>query len=105
MVALPVTASAEVVAEWRMDELAGASTMTDSAAAGGGNDGMLSSVTTGVQGLVSGNAYRFDGATSYVTVADNPALDPASADITVTATVRSRTVRSATTAMTSRVRV
>ncbi|MDQ3104073.1 MAG: hypothetical protein M3Q87_02405 [Actinomycetota bacterium] len=88
MVALPATASAETVAEWRMDEPARAGTMTDSAPAGGSNDGTLSSVTTGVAGLVSGTAYQFDGTTSHVTVADSPALDPASADITVTATVQ-----------------
>jgi len=88
LVALPATASAETVAEWRMDEPAGAGTMTDSAAAGGSNDGTLSSVTTGVPGLVSGSAYRFDGTSSAVTVADDSDLDPGAANITVTATVK-----------------
>lgn len=84
----PSTAFAALVAEWRMDEPSGASTMVDSAPAGGANNGSITSVITGVPGLVSGQAYQFDGATSFVSVPDNPALDPVAANITLQATVR-----------------
>ena len=82
-------ASATVVALWHMDEPSGAVTMTDSARAGGTNNGRITgTVTTGAPGLVSGNAYTFGGATSYVEVADNRSLDPVAQNMTVTATVR-----------------
>ena len=81
-------AADEVVARWQMDEKAGASVMQDSAAAGGDNDGAIHHVTTGVAGLASGNAYTFDGATSYVEVPDADGLDPGTAAISLTATVR-----------------
>lgn len=85
---VPSTAFAALVAEWRMDEPPGATTMFDSAAAGGANNGAITSVITGVPGLVGGNAYQFDGTTSYVTVPDNPSLDAGAANITLTATVK-----------------
>lgn len=84
----PSAAQAAVVAHWKMDEKAGASVMHDSAPLGGENDGAIVNVTTGVPGLVSGNAYAFDGATSYVEVPDAAGLDPGTARISVTATVR-----------------
>ena len=82
-------ASATVVAIWHMDEPSGAVTMADSAGTGGTNNGKIGgTVTTGEPGLVSGNAYSFGGATSYVEVADNGSLDPGAQDMTVSATVR-----------------
>ena len=83
-----VAAQADVVAHWQMDEGSGASVMQDSASLGGDNDGEIHHVTTGDPGLVSGNAYTFDGATSYVEVPDADGLDPGTAAISLTATVR-----------------
>lgn len=83
---VPSTAFAAVVAQWKMDEGSGASVMTDSA--GGDNNGAISSVITGVPGLAGGNAYQFDGATSYVNVPDAPELDPGTKDIALQATVK-----------------
>ncbi len=84
----PSTAFAATVAEWEMDEPEGATTMNDSASFGGANDGTINSVKTGVPPLWSGTAYQFNGATSYVSVPDDPSLDPGSADITVQARVK-----------------
>jgi hypothetical protein len=89
VVALPSTASAALVADWKMDEEGPADAtvvMEDSA---GTNDGTTHSVITGVPGLVTGSAraYRFDGTTSWVEVPDSPTLDPESADFAVKATV------------------
>lgn len=84
----PSTAFAALVAEWKMDEPEGATTMNDSASFGGANNGRINSVMTGVPPLVSGRAYQFDGATSYVEVDDDASLDPGSANITVQATVK-----------------
>lgn len=88
VVLVPSAAYAALVAEWRMDEPAGASTMVDSASLGGANNGAINSVITGVPGLVGGRAYQFDGAASYVSVPDNSSLDPGSANITLQATVK-----------------
>jgi hypothetical protein len=88
VVMVPSAAFAAVVAEWKMDEPAGASTMTDSASLGGANNGAITSVITGVPPLVSGAAYQFDGATSFISVPDNPSLDPGAANITIQATVK-----------------
>jgi hypothetical protein len=82
---IPSAAHAVVVADWEMDEGPGASVAVDSA--GGDNNGVNNSVTTGVPGLKSGNAYQFDGATSWIQIADSPNLDPGTANITLTATV------------------
>jgi hypothetical protein len=85
----PVTAHAAVVAEWKMDEAAGASTMVDSATGvGGANNGTITNVTTGVTALVSGRAYKFGGGTSHVKVPDNASLDPGTKNVTLGATVR-----------------
>jgi hypothetical protein len=84
----PAAAEAAVVAAWQMDEPAKASTMVDSASLGGSNNGEIHNVETAVAALVSGKAYRFGGPTSYVEVADNAALNPGTANITLTATVR-----------------
>jgi hypothetical protein len=82
-------ASATVVALWHMDEPSGAGTMADSAGTARTNNGKIGgTVTTGVLGLVSGNAYSFGGAMSYVEVADNGSLDPVAQNVTVTATVK-----------------
>ena len=87
-VAPAAAAQGAVVAHWNMDEAAGASRMLDSATLGGANNGQIVNVTTGVPGLVSGNAYTFNGTTSYVEVADNASLDPGTAKIALSATVR-----------------
>ncbi len=83
----PTAASADVVAHWQMDEGAGAAVMIDSAPLGGDNHGTIVNVTTGVPGLVSGNAYSFSGETAYVEVPDADGLDPGSSTIRLTATV------------------
>jgi len=85
---VPTAAAADVVAHWHMDEESGASVMLDSAPSGGENNGTIVNVTTGVPGLVSGNAYTFDGETPYVEVPDADGLDPGGSEMTVTATVR-----------------
>lgn len=85
---VPTAAAADVVAHWHMDEESGASVMLDSAPSGGENNGTIVNVTTGVPGLVSGNAYTFDGETPYVEVPDADSLDPGGSEMTVTATVR-----------------
>jgi hypothetical protein len=89
-VLVPSSAQAALVADWRMDEGANSAVMVDSA--GGDNNGANNSVVTGVPGLAGGRAYQFDGATSWIQVPD-PApgvdpLDPGTANITVSATVR-----------------
>ena len=88
VVIAPSAAVADVVAHWRMDEGTGASTMVDSASAGGANNGTIQGVRTGDPGLVSGRAYTFDGARSMVRVPDSPVFDPGASPMTVTATVR-----------------
>lgn len=85
-VIVPSAAQAVVVAEWKMDEPSGATTMVDSA--GGDNNGRIGSVVTGVQGLAGGSAYQFDGATSYIEVPDKANLDPGTKAITIGATVK-----------------
>jgi hypothetical protein len=85
-VLVPSSAHAAQVADWQMNEGAGATVMVDSA--GGDNIGANNSVVTGVPGLAGGNAYQFDGATSWVQVPDQANLDPGTADITISATVR-----------------
>lgn len=85
---VPAAAQAAVVAHWTMDETAGAPVMRDSAPLGGANDGAIFNVRTGDPGLVSGSAYFFDGASSYVEVPDANSLDPGAGQISLTATVR-----------------
>jgi hypothetical protein len=84
LMAMPAVAQAAPVALWHMDETGG-TTMADSV---GTNVGTLVNVTVGVPGGVTGTAYHFDGADSYVSVPDSPALDPGTADIAFTAYVR-----------------
>lgn len=87
VVLVPAAAQAAVVAEWKMDEGSGADVMVDTV---GNHNGTINSVETGVQGLLpEGNAYRFDGQTSWVEIPD-PAgtLNPGSAGMTITATVK-----------------
>ena len=82
-------ASASVVAWWHMDEGPGATTMVDSSATGANNGTVIGDVSTGEPGLVSGGAYRFTGASSYVEVPDvGDSLDPFSQNMSITATVR-----------------
>jgi hypothetical protein len=69
-----------VVALWHMDEASG-TTMFDSA---GQNDGTLTpSVTLGLPGL-SGNAYGFDGSSSYVSVPSADSMNPGSGNFSFT---------------------
>jgi hypothetical protein len=77
------TPASTLVAQWHMDETTG-TTMKDSA---GSNPGTLHSVTLGRAG-VSGTAYGFDGAHSYVTVPSDGSLNPGSSPITFTVHVR-----------------
>ena len=84
LMAMPAVAQAAPVALWHMDETSG-TTMADSV---GANVGTLVNVTVGVPGGVTGTAYHFDGADSYVSVPDSPALNPGTADIAFTAYVR-----------------
>ena len=88
LVLAPATAHAAVIADWRLDESAGATTMVDSSQSGGLNNGKIVSVQTGVAGLAGGRAYQFNGSGSYVHVPDADALDPGAKPITLTATVR-----------------
>ena len=67
------------VALWHMDETSG-TTMFDSA---GNHNGTLFNVQTGLPGW-NGNAYGFNGASSYVSVPSSPQLNPGSANITMT---------------------
>ncbi len=72
------------VALWHMDETSG-STMNDSV---GGHDGTLFHVQLGLPGT-SGNAYGFNGSTSYVSVPSGGNLNPGSAKVTVTIHLKS----------------
>lgn len=88
VVLVPAAAQAVVVADWEMDESAGATVMVDSV---GNHNGNINSVATGVDGLVGdgGAAYQFDGVTSWVDIPDpDGTLNPGSADMTITATVK-----------------
>jgi hypothetical protein len=72
--------TSSVVALWHMDEASG-TTMFDSA---GQNNGTLTpSVTLGLSGL-SGNAYGFDGSSSYVSVPSADSMNPGSGNFSFT---------------------
>ncbi len=71
--------TSSVVARWHMDETSG-NTMFDSA---GQNNGTLNSVTLGLPGF-SGNAYGFNGSSSYVSVPSAASLNPGSANFSFT---------------------
>jgi hypothetical protein len=75
-------ATGTLVAQWHMNEAAGATTMVDSS--GNGNNGTLHNVTAGVTGKV-GTAYSFGGSAvkSYVEVPDSPSLNPGAAKINI----------------------
>lgn len=73
------TVPADVVALWHMDETSG-SLMLDSV---GGHTGTLEYVETGLAGFL-GYAYGFNGASTYVTVPDEPDLSPGDSDLTIT---------------------
>jgi Concanavalin A-like lectin/glucanases superfamily len=78
-------ASAMVVAQWQMDEPAGATTMVDSS--GSGNNGTLFGVTAGLPGSTGAggdHAYGFDGSTSHVNVPRTSSLVIGSNDATIT---------------------
>jgi hypothetical protein len=86
-----VAAAAVVVADWRMNEPAGARVMQDSA---GSNDGTIGGrVTTGVS-FAGQVGYRFPGPAAapdqarIVTVPDHPTLDPFNRDVVLTVRVR-----------------
>lgn len=76
--------SSVTVALWHMNEPAGSTTMMDSV---GTDDGTLFHVTAGLAGS-SGNpgdlAYGFNGSSSYVSVPSAGALNPGSANVTIT---------------------
>jgi hypothetical protein len=74
-----VVVSASTVALWHMDETSG-TTMFDSV---GTHNGTLHSVQLGVAGF-SRTGYGFNGSSSYVSVPSADALNPHSADITIT---------------------
>lgn len=70
-------------AVWHMDDTG--TVMTD--ASGNGNDGTLTSVTTGAAGL-SGLAYRFATSPSLVSVPNSPTLNPGANPFSVTVHLR-----------------
>jgi hypothetical protein len=88
LVLAPAAAHAAVIADWRLDESSGATTMVDSSQNGGLNNGKIVSVQTGVPGLAGGRAYQFNGSGSYVQVPDADALDPGTKPIILSAVVR-----------------
>jgi hypothetical protein len=76
--------TSSVVALWHMDETSG-TTMFDSA---GQNNGTLTpSVTLGLPGF-SGNAYGFDGSSSYVSVPSADSMNPGSVNFSFTIAVQ-----------------
>jgi hypothetical protein len=79
--AKPVPASASTLAAlWHMSETSG-TTMSDSS--GNGNNGTLHHLALGATGC-SGTAYTFNGSSSYVSVPNDPSLNPGSANIRIT---------------------
>jgi concanavalin A-like lectin/glucanase superfamily protein len=74
-----VVVSASIVALWHMDETSG-TTMFDSV---GSHNGALHSVQVGLPGF-RGTAYGFNGSSSYVSVPSADALNPHSANVTIT---------------------
>jgi hypothetical protein len=81
--------AATPVAVWHMDETSG-TTMVDAA---GDNDGVLHSVTLGVTGK-SGTAYGFDGKSSYVSVPSDASLNPGTANVTITVSLKTTSLPS-----------
>jgi Concanavalin A-like lectin/glucanases superfamily len=77
VVATPAWAALIKVANWQMNETSGQ--MIDSS---GNNNGTPTDVVR------TGSTYVFNGSTSRVAVPDNISLDPASRDITITASIR-----------------
>lgn len=84
------SSNARVVALWHMDETAG-SVMRDSI---GGHAGTLFHVTLGVPGAV-GTAFGFNGRDSYVSVPSAGALNPGTANITLTVRLKATAVPAA----------
>ena len=85
----PADATPTVVALWHMDETSG-NTAVD--ATGNGHNGVntnIAFVSPGFDG--NGGAYSFNG-TSRVVVPDSPALNPGTANITLTAHVKTSTM-------------
>ena len=76
-----------VAALWHMDETSG-NVMHDSA---GGNDGTLNNVALGLPGS-AGTAFGFNGKSSYVSVPSTNALNPGSANITLTVRLKTTDV-------------
>lgn len=77
------SAEARVVALWHLDETSG-SVMSDSA---GANTGSLYKVALGAPGA-SGTSYGFDGQHSYVSVPSADDLNPGTANITLTLSLK-----------------
>jgi hypothetical protein len=80
----PVAAGPHPVAVWHMDEPAASTVAHDSI---GGHDGTLHSVTAGIAPGFLGTAFSFNGA-GWISVPSAPALNPESANFTVTIHLR-----------------
>ena len=78
--------AATQVAVWHMDETSG-TTMRDATSAGGTSNGTTHDVDMGVVGR-QGRGYEFNGTSSYVSVPSSKALNPGSADISMTISLR-----------------
>ncbi len=84
LLALPAAASATTISLWHMDETTG-TTMRDSV---GTNNGTLTNVLLGQTPAFSAPfAYRFNGASSIVSVPSSSSLNPGSSSFTATAHV------------------
>ena len=81
---------ARVVALWHLDETSGTTTQ-DSA---GANNGTLYQIALGTPGAV-GNAYGFNGQSSYVSVPSTNDLNPGTANIALTLTLKTSSIPNA----------
>jgi concanavalin A-like lectin/glucanase superfamily protein len=90
---MPVAAhaAANKVAVWHFDETSGTS-VKDSASYGGTSNGTAHNVTR-VAGK-SGEAYEFNGKSSYISVPTSDALNPKTADITMTISLKTTSLPS-----------
>ncbi|HET6563722.1 MAG TPA: LamG-like jellyroll fold domain-containing protein [Marmoricola sp.] len=86
----PADAAGTQVAVWHMEETSG-STMRDAASAGGTSNGTTHDVDMGVDGK-RGNGYEFNGDSSYVSVPSSTALNPGSANISMTISLRANSL-------------
>ncbi|MDP9225043.1 MAG: LamG domain-containing protein [Actinomycetota bacterium] len=84
-------ATTTTVALWHMNEVPGSTTMLDSS--GHGNNGTLHNVLLGQPGVNAATdptdlAYGFDGTTSYVQVPTSATLNPGTAALTITMSLK-----------------